>query len=76
MIWIKASRRRRGYPRPSMLQTYELFLETPQGERRFEPVTCATPAEALRKARLRLEDGELAAIEVRRAGEHLFTLKA
>jgi len=59
-----------------MLQTYELFLETAQGDRRFEPLTCANPAEALRKARLRLEDGELAAIEVRLAGEHLFTLKA
>ena len=59
-----------------MLQTYELFLETLQGERRFEPVTCATTAEALRRARLLLDGEELAAIEVRRAGEHLFTLKA
>ncbi len=59
-----------------MLQTYELFLQTPQGERRFEPVTCRTPAEALRTARLRLEDEQIVGVEVRLAGEHLFTLEA
>ena len=60
-----------------MYQTYELYLrEGAQAQPRFEPLTCSTAAQAMQKARTLLDtDGAIASVEVRLAGEHLFTLE-
>jgi hypothetical protein len=59
-----------------MYQTYELYLrEHAGGEPRFEPLTCHSAVQAMRKARDLLEaDKAIASVEVRLAGVHLFTL--
>jgi hypothetical protein len=60
----------------AMYQTFELYLRETPGERlRFEPLTCRTALQAMQRARDLLEhDTAIASIEVRLAGEHLFTL--
>jgi hypothetical protein len=60
-----------------MHQTYELYLhESPDERLRFEPLTCQSAVQAMRRARSLLADDEtIAAVEVRLAGEHLFTLE-
>lgn len=55
-------------------QTYELYLTSRKGETRFEPLTLA-PGEDVRQIVGRRFGDELNAIEVRRAGEHLFRLQ-
>jgi hypothetical protein len=59
-----------------MYQTYELYLlDAAQGPPRFEPLTCHTALQVMQKARELLEtDAAVSAVEVRLAGEHLFTL--
>jgi hypothetical protein len=58
-----------------MHQTYELYLrDTAQGTR-FEPLTCRTAAQVMEKVReLLAADASIGSVEVRLAGEHLFTL--
>jgi hypothetical protein len=60
-----------------MYQTYELYLRQKAEEQlRFEPLTCKTTLQAMQKARDLLETDEaIASVEVRLAGEHLFTLE-
>ena len=60
-----------------MYQTYELYLRDDlQGQPRFEPLTARSAVQAMQRARDLLEtDGGIASVEVRLAGEHLFTLK-
>jgi hypothetical protein len=59
-----------------MYQTYELYVrEEPNGQPRFQPLTCESPVQAVQKVRDLLEhDAAIASVEVRQAGEHLFTL--
>ena len=72
----KAAGRSSAHGPLAMYQTYELYLlDAGQGPPRFEPHTCRTPVQVLQKARELLEtDVQLMAVEVRFAGEHLFTL--
>ena len=56
------------------MQTYELYLEEDKGRRRFEPLACETAKDVLPKVRLLLAEQDLSAVEVRLAGQHLFTL--
>lgn len=58
-----------------MHQTYELYLRDAAQEMRFEPFTCRTAAQVMEKVReLLAADAGIASVEVRLAGEHLFTL--
>ncbi len=57
-----------------MRQTYELYLEDEDGERRFETLLSGTVAEVLPAVRQLIAERNLVAIEVRIAGQHLFTL--
>lgn len=58
-----------------MFQTYELYLQDAVQGTRFQPVTCRTAGQVMQKARELLEaDSSLDSVEVRLAGEHLFTL--
>ena len=58
-----------------MHQTYELYLRDAAQRTRFEPLTCRTAGQVMHKIREILEaDPAIAAVEVRLAGEHLFTL--
>ena len=57
-----------------MVQTYELYIEDDAGERRFETLLCPTMAEVLPKVRAMIAERDLAAVEVRVAGQHLFTV--
>ena len=59
-----------------MYQTYELYLrEDATGLPRFEPLTAQSAVQAMQRARDLLEhDAGIASVEVRLAGEHLFTL--
>lgn len=59
-----------------MRQTYEFYVQdASDSPPRFRPLTCATVVEAMQTAReLLAQDGEIASVEVRLAGEHLFTL--
>ena len=58
-----------------MHQTYELYLrDTVQGIR-FEPMTCRTAGQVMDKIReLLASDTGIASVEVRLAGQYLFTL--
>jgi hypothetical protein len=60
-----------------MYQTYELYLrDEPQGRPRFQPLTCRTAVQVMETARdLLAKNAGLTSIEVRLAGEHLFTLE-
>jgi hypothetical protein len=60
-----------------MYQTYELYLrDGPERPPRFEPLTCQTAVQVMQRARDLLEtDAAIASIEVRLAGQHLFTLE-
>jgi hypothetical protein len=60
----------------AMYQTYELYLrEKAQEQLRFQPLTCQSAVQAMRQARSLLEsDDRIDSVEVRLAGEHLFTL--
>jgi hypothetical protein len=57
-----------------MRQTYELYLEDDRGERRFETLLCGTVAEVLPAVRKLIAERNLVAVEVRVAGQHLFTV--
>ena len=57
-----------------MMQTYELYLEDEEGERRFDTLLCRSVAEILPKVRDMIAERNLAAVEVRVAGQHLFTI--
>jgi hypothetical protein len=57
-----------------MRQTYELYLEDEAGERRFETILCRSIAEILPAVRKLIAERNLAAVEVRVAGKHLFTV--
>lgn len=58
-----------------MHQTYELYLRDDAQRTRFEPLTCRSAGQVMHKIREILEeDPAIAAVEVRLAGEHLFTL--
>jgi hypothetical protein len=57
-----------------MRQTYELYLEDDEGERRFETILCRSVADVLPAVRQLIAERNLAAVEVRVAGQHLFTL--
>lgn len=61
----------------AMYRTFELYLRNaPQAAPRFEPLTCRTALEVMERARGILEtDTAVASVEVRLAGEHLFTLE-
>jgi hypothetical protein len=60
-----------------MYQTYELYVRHgPHSEPRFEPLTCQTAVQVMQKARDMLDANDgIASVEVRLAGEHLFTLQ-
>jgi hypothetical protein len=76
LISLKDAARRRN-DIAQMYQTYELYVrEKPQDEPSFEPLTCQTAVQVMEKARNLLEhDSAIASIEVRLAGQHLFTLE-
>jgi hypothetical protein len=76
LIWLKAARRCTP-DAASMYQTYELYVrDAPQGEPRFQPLTCQTAVQVMQKARDLIEnDNAVASVEVRLAGQHLFTLE-
>jgi hypothetical protein len=58
-----------------MHQTYELYLRDVVDRTRFEPLTCRTAGQVMEKIRERLaSDASIASVEVRLAGQHLFTL--
>ena len=57
-----------------MQQTYELYLEDESGARKFETLLCATVADVLPKVRALIVERDLAAVEVRVADQHLFTI--
>lgn len=59
-----------------MYQTYELYVrEAARPEPRFEPLTCQTTGQVMKRARDLLDqDAAIDSVEVRLAGEHLFTL--
>ena len=61
----------------AMYQTYELYLrEGVSSQPRFEPLTAKSAVQAIQRARALLEtDAGIASVEVRLAGEHLFTLE-
>jgi len=60
-----------------MYRTYELYLrDASQAPPRFEPLTCRTALEVMERARGILDaDTAVASVEVRLAGQHLFTLE-
>lgn len=60
-----------------MYQTFELYLRhAPQAPPRFEPLTCRTALEVMERARgILAADRAVASVEVRLAGQHLFTLE-
>jgi len=60
-----------------MYRTYELYLrEAAQAPPRFEPLTCRSALEVMERARSILAaDAAVASVEVRLAGQHLFTLE-
>jgi len=60
-----------------MYQTYELWLREPRKDApRFEPLTAKSAVQAMQRARDLLEKDEaIGSVEVRLAGEHLFTLE-
>ena len=58
-----------------MHQTYELYLRDGVQETRFQPLTCRTASQVMEKLReLLASDASIASVEVRLAGQHLFTL--
>jgi hypothetical protein len=57
-----------------MMQTYELYLEDEEGERRFDTILCRSLAEILPKVRELIAERNLASVEVRVAGQVLFTI--
>jgi len=57
-----------------MPQTYELYLEDDAGARRFETILCLTVADVLPRVREMIAQENLAAVEVRVGGQHLFTV--
>jgi len=57
-----------------MRQTYELYLEDDAGERVFEIITCRSVAEILPKVRALIAERDMALVEVRVTGQHLFTV--
>ncbi len=59
---------------PAPHHTYELYLTNHQGETRFEPLTCAPTTDVHGQVRQLLADRDMASIEVRRGGEHQFTI--
>lgn len=59
-----------------MYQTYELYFEDADGPVRFEALTCRSEAELISVVRSRLADEGAKAVEVRRFGTTLFTLKS
>jgi hypothetical protein len=60
-----------------MYRTFELYLRAaPQAPAHFEPLTCRTPLEVMERARgILAADTAVASVEVRLAGQHLFTLE-
>jgi hypothetical protein len=62
---------------PAMYQTFELYLrEAAPAPPRFEPLTCLTTLEVMERARgILAADTAVASVEVRLAGQHLFTLE-
>jgi hypothetical protein len=60
-----------------MYQTYELYLRSgPQGEPRFQPLTCPSAVQVMEMVRGLLDaDEAIASVEVRQGGQHLFTLE-
>ena len=74
MTAIKAPADRRLHPE-SMLQGYELFLVDRQGRRHFRAATARNATEVMHQARQALQEQDVASVEVRMAGEHLFTLQ-
>jgi hypothetical protein len=57
-----------------MLQTYELYLEDEEGERRFDTMLCPSVAEILPRVRELIAAQNLAFVEVHVAGKLLFTI--
>ena len=57
-----------------MRQTYELYLEELSGERRFETILCRSVADLLPAVRELIVKRNLALVEIRIAGQHLFTV--
>jgi hypothetical protein len=57
-----------------MQQTFELYLEDESGERRFETLLCRSVADVLPRVRAMIAERNLAAVEVRVADQHLFTI--
>lgn len=57
-------------------QTYELYLDSGDGEPVFEPLTCADEVELLSTMRRMLAERNLRSIEAHRFGEHVMTLHA
>ena len=57
-----------------MMQTYELYLEDAEGKRRFDTLLCRSVTEILPKVRDIITELNLAAVEVRVGGQHLFTI--
>jgi hypothetical protein len=57
-----------------MMQTYELYLEDEEGERRFDTILCRSLAEILPRVRELIAERNLASVEVRVAGQILFTI--
>jgi hypothetical protein len=60
-----------------MYQTYELYIrESPEAAARFRPLTCRDRRQAMEIARELLKDQAAgASVEVRLAGEHLFSFE-
>jgi hypothetical protein len=54
--------------------TYELYLEDESGATRFETLLCRSLAELMPQVRALLAERNLAAVEVRLAGQSLFTV--
>lgn len=57
-----------------MHTTYELYPDGEEG--RFEPVTVRTHEELMAAARRLMAERDVAAVEVRHFGAHLFTVAA
>ena len=57
-----------------MAMTYEFYIESKDREPRFVPVMCESELELEHQARTILAQEHATSVEVRRLGEHLFTL--
>jgi hypothetical protein len=57
-----------------MLQTYELYLQHSDGRTGVEVIACQNTEQAMQRAREVLDEQELASVEVRLGGDHLFSV--